>query len=163
MNKNNKIIYFSDKFDNLHGCPIRVVTFQRCPAMCYNRTTRRFSGYDYEVIQTLEEILNFQINMTFLVGTEQWGTILPNGTTTEGLNVLRNGSADVAIGNYILRLSRLKYFDSTVSYYSIPIVLVIPPRKIEIFSFDYFSWSVLIPLQLKNIHPSKSFCVHSGK
>ncbi|CAH1718358.1 unnamed protein product [Chironomus riparius] len=123
------ILFPKDKFDNLHRCPIRVVTFQRCPSMCYNRTTSRFSGYDYEVIQALEEILNFQINMTFLLGSEQWGTILPNGTTTGGLNVLRNGRADVAIGNYMLRLSRLQYFDSTVSYYSIPIVLVIPPPE----------------------------------
>jgi len=104
--------------------------------MCYNVKTKNFSGYDYEVIRAIEQILNFRINMTYLFGSEQWGTILPNGSTTAGLDVLRKGKADVGIGNYFLRLNRLKYFDSTVSYYSIPIALVIPPREIKFIFFD---------------------------
>jgi ABC-type amino acid transport substrate-binding protein len=100
--------------------------------MCYNGKTKKLSGYDYEVIRAIEQKLNFRINMTFLFGNEQWGTILPNGSTTAGLDVLRKGNVDIGIGNYFLRLSRWKYFDSTVSYYAIPIALVIPPREIKL-------------------------------
>lgn len=132
--------------------------------MCYNVKTNFFSGYDYEVIRAIEQILNFRINMTYLFGSEQWGTILPNGSTTAGLDVLRKGKADVGIGNYFLRLSRLKYFDSTVSYYSIPIALVIPPREIKlIFPIIFLNKVSSLLFQPKNSQPLRSFCVHSRK
>lgn len=102
--------------------------------MCYENENK-FSGYDYEIIRALEKKLNFKLELKYIPGSEMWGTIFPNGSTSGGLDAIRKGQADIGIGNYFLRLNRLKLFDASVSYYSIPIVLVIPPRKY--FTFDF--------------------------
>lgn len=96
--------------------------------MCYENK-KYFHGYDYEIIRALEKEINFKLELTYIPGSQIWGTILSNGSMTGGLKILYKGEADIGLGNYFLRLSRLKLFDASVSYYSIPIVLVIPPRK----------------------------------
>lgn len=122
---NKKIL---EKFLNLFGCPLRVVTMERCPSMCYEKR-KRYSGYDYEIIQTIRERLNMTVELKYLNGSQQWGTILPNGTGIGALGVLQRGEADISIGNFFLQLSRLTYFDHTFPYLTVPLVLVVPPRK----------------------------------
>jgi hypothetical protein len=120
---------FPKKFNNLHKCPVNVVTFERCPAMCYSKRHNTFSGYDYEILRELSNQINFEVNLNYIEGQQRWGTILPNGTVTWALGKLVNKEADIGIGNYFLRESRTKILDPSVNYFSIPIVLVIPPGE----------------------------------
>jgi hypothetical protein len=94
--------------------------------------------------------LNFTIKINFLEGEEQWGTILSNGSLTGGIARVTSGEADIGIGNYYLRTSRLRIVDCSFPYTSDPIVLVIPPGKLYspleklLQPFDLIIWILLL-------------------
>lgn len=64
-----------EKTKNLFGCPLRLVTFNRCPAACVeqkgNITT--VTGFDMGIIQVVAEKLKFTLDTEILLGAEQWG------------------------------------------------------------------------------------------
>ncbi|KAG5681328.1 hypothetical protein PVAND_010775 [Polypedilum vanderplanki] len=146
---NPKEMFSKNKFKNLYKCPIKIVTFERCPAMCYNKKENKFSGYDWELIQEISQQLNFKMEVKYLEGEEQWGTILSNGSLTGGLKELVEKRAEIGIGNYFLRESRTKIVDYSTAYFNIPIVLVIPPAtKLSPFEkllrpFEIIIWILL--------------------
>ncbi|KAG5681329.1 hypothetical protein PVAND_010776 [Polypedilum vanderplanki] len=146
---NIEIIFPKNKFKNLYKCPIKIVTFERCPAMCYNKKENKFSGYDWELIQEISQQLNFKMEVKYLEGEEQWGTILSNGSLTGGLKELVEKRAEIGIGNYFLRESRTRIVDYSAAYFSISIVLVIPPAtKLSPFEkllrpFEIIIWILL--------------------
>lgn len=120
---------FPDKVKNLRGCDIRVVTFHRCPAVCVSKNARGrlvVKGFDIGIIELIADELNFRPKMEILRGDEQWGTILEDGSTTGAISKIVEGEADIAIGNYLLRASRLKVMDSSNVYFSFPVVFAIP-------------------------------------
>jgi hypothetical protein len=125
-------IMFPRKFSNLYNCAVKVVTFGRCPAMCHFNKTDSFTGYDYEIIKELGYQFKFHPKMNYLHGKQRWGTILDNGTITGALKKLVDKEAEIGIGNYFLEESRMKIVDVSVAYFSIPIVLVIPPGKAKV-------------------------------
>ena len=110
---------------------MKVVTFERCPSMCYDRKNDSFSGYDWEVIQELSRQFNFKKNVTFLDGPQQWGEIMKNGTPTGALKLLIDGEAEIGLGNFFLRQSRVRLLDASTQYFSIPLILVIPSGEVK--------------------------------
>lgn len=122
---------FPKKLENGFGCPIRMVTFDRCPAACVkitgNETT--VEGFDIAIIDLIAELLNFKLNKTIIVGPEAWGNVFPNGTTSpkgNGIEKILNNETDITIGNYWLRSSRVNLMDNSEVYYSFPVLFAIP-------------------------------------
>lgn len=68
----------------------------------------------------LVKIISQFTNMSLIIRTsetpEGWGIVYPNGTATEAFGELRNGSADLVIGNIEVSRTLRKWFDPTVSY-----------------------------------------------
>lgn len=141
---------FPKKLKNLHKCPINVTTFERCPAVCRGERFQRLPGFDIELIRGNSEALNFTINLNFLNGSAQWGTILSNGTTTGAIAEVMNKRAQIIIGNYNLRSSRVRIMDHSVTYFSNPVIFMVPPgRKLTNFEklarpFDQTVWILLL-------------------
>lgn len=113
------------KTKNLFGCPLRVVTFDRCPASCVESEEIVY-GYDITILKIIAKKLKFKLNIKGLLGSEQWGDILANGSTTGAIERIVSNLADIGIGNYVLRQSRLNIMDSSVAYFSLPVVFAIP-------------------------------------
>lgn len=63
------------------------------------------------------------------------GIVYSNGTVTNALKEIHTGNVEVGIGNYYLRANRITHFDSSIPYYTFPIVFVIPPGKLKIKKF----------------------------
>lgn len=118
--------------------------------MCRHPRTKKLFGYDWKIINDLSSRLNFTLEIIFLEGEEQWGTILSNGSATGGVIKISSGEADFGIGNYYLRTSRLKFLDCSIPYTSDPIVLVIPPGRLYtpleklLQPFDLIIWISLL-------------------
>lgn len=119
---------FPNKAQNLFGCEIRMVTFERCPASCVktNGSKVTVEGFDISIIDLISERLNFSLNKRILLGSEQWGNVLPNGTTTGAIAKVLKNESDIAIGNYFLRLSRVDLMDYSSVYFSFPVLFAIP-------------------------------------
>lgn len=121
--------FFPKKLKNLFDCPINVTTFDRCPAVCRDEHSGTLSGFDIDLIKATSKALNFSINPTFLHGLAQWGTILPNGSTTGAIRAIVTKNAQLIFGNFMLRGSRLPIMDHSVPYFSNPLMFMIPPSK----------------------------------
>lgn len=121
--------FFLKKLKNLFDCPINVTTFDRCPAVCRDEHSGTLSGFDVDLINATAKALNFSINPTFLHGLAQWGTILPNGSTTGAIRAVVNKHAQLIFGNFMLRGSRLSIMDHSVPYFSNPLIFMVPPGK----------------------------------
>lgn len=142
---------FPDKLKNMHKCKVKLVTFHRCPAVCITEenNTLQAVGFDIGIINLIAETLNFTLNTEILRGDEQWGTIFPNKSTTGAIKKLVRREAEIGIGNYLLRASRLEIMDSSTAYFSFPVVFAIPlgerlsPFEKLLRPFEYIVWAVL--------------------
>lgn len=139
---------YSDKMKNLYKCPIRVavsnndkpyVIVKPLPNQSY-----LLSGLSIRVIETLSQVLNFEINFTY-VGPE--GFFYENGTAEGPLKVVMDGEADLTISNWWLKVNRLKFLDASRSYRSEALCFIVPPGK-EYTAFEKlaipFSFTVWI-------------------
>lgn len=88
------IDYFPSKLDNLHGCPLTVVTFRNPPFMFLNKDDTggvHADGIDGIVLRVLAQQLNF--NVTIYNDPAGWGRIHDNGTVTgESINTVETKS-----------------------------------------------------------------------
>lgn len=145
--------FLPDKTKNLFECGLRLVLFERCPAVCITANvkanTSTVTGFEIILFRLIASKLNFKIQRTILPGTKQWGTIYDNGTGTGAiLKVLKNES-EIAIGNYGLRQNRLEYIDNSIVYHSTPIVFAIPPGDLYsgfeklIQPFEWLVWALI--------------------
>lgn len=119
---------FPNKFRNLFNCGVRLVTFHRCPAACVrvDENGPTVTGFDIGIIDIIAERLNFKLKKEILLGAEQWGTIFPNGSSSGAIEKVLTNKTDIAIGNFLLRASRVNVMDSSMVYFSFPVVFAIP-------------------------------------
>lgn len=121
--------FYPKKFKNLYKCPVRVGAFDTSPAVI-KKTLKNGSfvldGYDIELLKEFSKILNFTIDMNFSAESGSYGEIYENGSSTGTINKVMNNQVDVIIGNYYVTELRLTFMSSTSSYYTNPLLLVIP-------------------------------------
>lgn len=137
------------RMKNLYKCPIRVaVTNDTEPFIFAERKSNGnydLSGPSIQLVKTLSEIINFEINYTF-IGPE--GFFYENGTSEGPLKALMEKKADLSIANWWLKQNRLNFFGATNAYYSDPIHFIIPPGRDYtafeklIFPFTLLTWCV---------------------
>lgn len=150
--KFSKPLKFEAKFANLNQCQIRVITFSDNIAVFKTQLpngTELIDGHEVKIMQTIAKYLNFSINLEYLEGVDNVGTIYDNGTATHSFHKAMKNMTDIIIGDFYLRGKRMKFLDASISYLSYPIFFI--TSKGEKFSaieklfapFDNIVWMFL--------------------
>ncbi|XP_070496109.1 uncharacterized protein [Chironomus tepperi] len=146
-------ITFKKRFHNLNLCPITVTTFKDSVAAFKENLPNGsivIKGYEIDMIRTIAEMLNFTLHLKFREGTYQWGMIHENGTITAGMADLKDKKTDILVGDMYLKLPRLKYFDSSMSYNNYPLFFILSSEmKLNWFEkllkpFQPIIWIILL-------------------
>jgi hypothetical protein len=118
---------FPRKFKNLHQCEVRVSIANNTEPETIVKFradgSQDIFGQDINFINVLSQRNNFRINFTF-VG--RLGFLLSNGSAAGPLKALIDGSADISVSGWILKLNRIKFLDYSTSYVNDQIIFVIP-------------------------------------
>lgn len=77
----------------------------------------------------LSQRINFTIDL-ILTDEEKWGMLHLNGSSTGAVKMIMNKKADFAIGKFALTVVRNKFMTPTFSYYSSPLIIVVPYGKL---------------------------------
>lgn len=119
---------FPEKLKNLHGCPIKVATFDYPPAIIVETVNGvdKITGNDIELLEGLSDALNFKLDFDILREPAAWGFLSENGSSGGVMKRIMDEKADIAIGTYYLTLTRAKFM-SYSEYSRSQIVLVVPP------------------------------------
>ena len=94
--------------------------------------------------------MNFTIDLVHVRDDFQWGAPTANGSSSGALKMVMAGTVDFAIGKLYMSPKRNMFFDPSTTYYSSPLVIVIPPGKrlspfeILMKPFSELLWLVLI-------------------
>ena len=123
------IDFYPKKFKNLFKCPVRVGAFDTTPAVIKKPMKNGsfiLDGYDIEILNEFSKIINFSIDMNFAVEAGSYGEIYENGSSTLTIKKVMNNMVDLIIGNYYATALRLTFMSSSSSYYTNPLLLVIP-------------------------------------
>jgi ABC-type amino acid transport substrate-binding protein len=60
---------------------------------------------------------------------EKWGLLYSNGTATGAMAKVVNKEVDLTIGKFAITESRMKFMSATFSYYSSPLIVMVPRGK----------------------------------
>lgn len=146
---------FPNKFSNLLNCSIHVATYEDHFTVMRKQSndgTEELSGIDVDLLNEVSKELNFQTKIKFFNGSAAWGKIFENGTATGALGAVVNRKAQIAIGRYYLDLTRRKFADSSVVYFSFPEAFVISPGMLysdfeKLFQpFDTTVWICIVAI-----------------
>ena len=119
--------FFPRKFKNLFNCPIRIAGIKTTPSLLEHRLANGsniMTGIDWELMKHLEAMFNFQLVLIF--DKDKIGEIFDNGTSTGIIKKTMDGNYEMIFGNMFLTPNRLKYLSTSKTYFSMPIVLVVP-------------------------------------
>ncbi|KAL7029699.1 hypothetical protein ACKWTF_006327 [Chironomus riparius] len=110
-----------------------------------------------EMIKVVADKLNFTLDVHFKYGVDEWGSVHDNGSITASFLDLKQGKTDIGMGDYFLKVNRLKYFDASVSYLNYPIVFIIPSgERLTVFEkfirpFEPVVWILFLVILLIGI------------
>lgn len=126
-------LFFPDKFQNFHKCPIKVATFESlAPSVLrddYADGSYRLHGSDVDVYTTLSQELNFELDVFYVTPYGGWGILYPNGTATGSQGRVIRREADFILGNLYLKHDRSQFMDYSYTYLLDQIVFMIPPGR----------------------------------
>ncbi|KAH8270696.1 hypothetical protein KR044_006650 [Drosophila immigrans] len=127
----NRTLFFDDKLDNMHSCPLRIVTFQHRPFVIIERPAAnvggppRLHGIEGMLITLLAERMNFAIELIEQSAKDR-GVVYPNGTITGAMRMIVEGSVNLTFGAFMYNKERAQYMLPAITYTSFPIVLCVP-------------------------------------
>lgn len=151
IKSNDKI--FPKKMNNLYNCSIRVAIANNAEPEIFIKILSNgkndLSGRSIELMRTLSETLNFNINYSH-IGPK--GYVYENRTCEGPFKAVLDGDADLTISHWWLKENRLTLFEASRSYNSDPLHFVVPPGKdftsFEklVFPFNGSTWILVIVL-----------------
>ena len=131
---NKPKLFFPDKFNNFHQCPVKVTTFESlAPSVLkedFPNGSYRLYGRDVDVFQTLAEELNFKADVFYILKYGGWGILFPNGSATASMGRAIRREADIILGNLYLKYDRAQVMEYSFVYYLDTLVFVIPQGKL---------------------------------
>lgn len=150
---NDLTTIFSNKLRNMQQCDVRISTLKYWPPHIYTEVlsngTQVIRGRDYELLLALAKGLNFTLNFSYI---GEMGYLLENGSATGSLESVLKNESDIVIGDWFLKVYRLKFLDATISYISEQVIFVVPQANelssIEklIYPLTLSSWIILVIL-----------------
>ncbi|XP_052750566.1 uncharacterized protein LOC128200614, partial [Galleria mellonella] len=141
--------YFSNKQPNrMKNCTVKVVMQETIPYV--NLGTSHHDTYDKHMEGIDQYVLNIMakiedVTLDYIVPsteTSTLGFVLPNGTVTDQLAYLQNGSADIAIGGYILIENQAEHFDYIWGYKYASYYLFTPAKSNDNWKDIYEEFSL---------------------
>ena len=117
---------FPSSIKEMKNCSMRVATFNLPPFIIIQGST--LSGRDINLMTSIAQSLNLEINYKIINGSLPWGYLFENGTGTGAIEILLNNETDMILGDYFLKLDRLEYFDNSASYFESKLAFIIPQR-----------------------------------
>ncbi|XP_062139833.1 uncharacterized protein LOC133848340 [Drosophila sulfurigaster albostrigata] len=125
----NRTLFFDDKLDNMHGCPLRIVTFQHRPFVIIEPPAadgqRQLLGIEGELIALLAERMNFAIELLEQPAKDR-GSVYPNGSVSGAMGMIVEGSVNLTFGAFMYSKERAQFMLPSITYTSFPIVLCVP-------------------------------------
>ncbi|CRK97568.1 CLUMA_CG010954, isoform A [Clunio marinus] len=114
----------------IHGCPVRVATFDYPPyIMVKNDSNGKLTvdGIEGNILNTLSQMRDFTTEI--ILADKKWGEVYDNGTTTGIIELVVNRKADIAIGYLAISHERESLMTSGCVYYSSNLMWTIPPGE----------------------------------
>lgn len=133
IESNEATSIFTKTFTDLHGCMLKVVTFdtKNSIEMKLHRNASGaivdFSGLEGLLLKTLMERLHFQVQV--IIPTGLWGNIYPNGSTDGALKVLHDRQVAFGLGLFHQSHQYNEYFDVSATYYATYFCFMVPPGR----------------------------------
>lgn len=115
---------FAKNIKDLKRCPIKASTFELPPFVMIKEG--QLIGRDIQLINTISEALQVEIEIDVIDGDIPWGYLYANGTGTGAIAKLLNNESDIIFGDYFLKLDRLQFFDASQAYLSSKLIFLIP-------------------------------------
>lgn len=129
----NRII-FPSKTKDLHGCPIKVSTFDYPPAIIVDNSTKEVYGHDIDLIKGIARVMNFSVKIEMLDEPGAWGFLTENGSSGGVLKRIIDFETDIAVGIYYLTQTRAKFM--AYSQYDSSQIVLVAPSGIPLSSFE---------------------------
>ncbi|XP_075158055.1 uncharacterized protein LOC142231327 [Haematobia irritans] len=131
-----KTVFYS-KVDNMHRCPMTIITWNYHPYVFVKRDveTRKLSlsGIEGSLINLIAEKMNFTIKVK-RARKRDVGDVYRNGTATGALKMIVNQEGNITVLSYIYNTQRAAIMLASDSYLTIKYVIAIPPgRKLTPF------------------------------
>jgi hypothetical protein len=125
--------FFPDKFDNFHGCPIKVTTFETIgPAVLrqdFANGTHRLYGRDIEIFTTIAEKLNLHAKIFYNSTYGGWGVLNAKGEGFGAFMEVKRREADVTFGNLNMKVERAVHLGFTSPYSADTMLFLVPPGR----------------------------------
>ncbi|XP_055842726.1 uncharacterized protein LOC129909677 [Episyrphus balteatus] len=136
---------FPRKFVNFFGCPLVLTTFDFPPHVFMSRENGKVKvrGLDISILNGVAWKLNFSIQV---IDTGVRGIMLPNGTLTGTLAVLKNAEANITLGGFSSTSKAMLQFSPSIAFHYTSMVFAIPqlreysPLEKLILPFGYDVW-----------------------
>ncbi|XP_047480561.1 glutamate receptor ionotropic, delta-2-like [Penaeus chinensis] len=110
---------FPDKLVDLHGHPMRVVTFHFPPRIFMEEDSDgnyNLYGVDIEVVRSLSKALNFTVSFVRPSDGEMWGWEQGNGTWTGLMGDLQHRKADIGVADLYIMEPYFAIIDMSLAY-----------------------------------------------
>ncbi|XP_049832887.1 glutamate receptor ionotropic, delta-1-like [Schistocerca gregaria] len=124
-----------DLFNNLGGCPVRVIAVPFPPFILkesfHTNGYRQFAGMEINLLNEISKAMNFSIHyVKTTLNNKDRGVLLPNGSWTGVLGQIKRREADIAAFTFAINIERYKYFDFS-AYHLIDEFHWVVPRAIQ--------------------------------
>ncbi|XP_062539201.1 uncharacterized protein LOC134207511 [Armigeres subalbatus] len=122
---------FSPKLDNFHGCPIRIAAINYPPYTMIETVAgrRQLRGMEGDMLAMISTLLNFTIEVVEMTGGDLWGEIYKNGSFSGAIGLVVDGAVNMTSGCFSMRGERMSVMKSSVSYYTIKVMVAVPPGR----------------------------------
>ncbi|KAK5640497.1 hypothetical protein RI129_011308 [Pyrocoelia pectoralis] len=108
--------WFSGKIPrNLHGYPVKVRPIVWPPYVLPPVAGQFKDGVEIKLLELMAQVGNFSIEYLPSNKSQDWGTVLPNGTAFGSISFLKRGECDILMGSIGASNERHAFFDY-VSY-----------------------------------------------
>lgn len=148
--------FFPQKIQNLHQCPLSVVTVEIPPYIFIGRfptdNTLDVQGIDANLIHVLSDKMNFKLIFLLPDDIPRRGIIHKNGTVTGAFGMVLKRKANLTIAAIFYTSNRESILTATRPYMYEQLVFVVPnpipfsPLEILLFPFTFSTWIVIVSM-----------------
>ncbi|KPU75073.1 uncharacterized protein Dana_GF28132 [Drosophila ananassae] len=146
---------FPDKLDQMHGCPLTVLTWHQPPFVALhwdpNSEELQASGFEIQLLEYMSQQMNFSVHLSNLSLLRPEKYYLAEGKAEGPLEILLQRRANLSLGYFRQTARRKKLLTTPMSYYSANLVAIVSleryrlgPLALLVFPFDLTVWLLLL-------------------